>query len=66
MGLYVKNKADVFNVFKKFKVTVEKKTGKLIKCLRIENGSEFTSLEFEQFCKDEGIVRHKIVVYTPQ
>ena len=62
----LKRKVDVFNVFKQFKEMVEKKTCKSIKCLRTDNGGEFTSLEFEQFCKDEGIVRHKIVVYTPQ
>eukprot|EP00253_Pinus_taeda_P026021 PITA_26021 len=45
---------------------VEKRTGKSIKRLRTDNGGEFTSVEFEQYCKDEGIVRHKIVVYTPQ
>ena len=62
----LKKKADVFNVFKQFKAMVEKKTDKSIKFLRIDNGGEFTSLELEQFCKDEGIVRHKTVVYTPQ
>ena len=62
----LKRKADVLNVFKQFKVMVEKRTGKSIKCLRTDNGGEFTSGEFEQYCKDEGIVRHKTVVYTPQ
>ena len=61
----LKNKIDVFNVFKQFKAMVEKKTGKSIKCLRTDNGGEFTSLEFEQFCKDEGIVRHKTIIYSP-
>ena len=37
-------KFDVFNVFKQFKTMVEKKTGKSIKCLRTNNGGEFTSL----------------------
>ena len=55
----LKKKAIVFNVFKQFKAMVEKRTGKSIKCLRTNNGGEFTSLEFEQCCKDEGIVRHK-------
>eukprot|EP00253_Pinus_taeda_P028289 PITA_28289 len=45
---------------------VEKRIGKSIKCLRTNNGGEFTSIEFEQYCKDEGIIRHKTVVYTPQ
>ena len=45
---------------------VEKRTGRTIKCLRTDNGGEFTSLEFEKYCKDEGIIRHKTNVYTPQ
>ena len=44
---------------------VEKRTGRTIKCLRTDNGCEFTSLEFENYFKDEGIVRHKTKVYTP-
>jgi len=58
-------KVDLFNVFKQFKAMVEKKLDKSIKCLRTNNGGEFTSLEFEQYCKDEGIVRHKTTIYTP-
>ena len=45
---------------------VEKRTSRTIKCLRTDNGGEFTSLEFEKYCKNEGIVRHKTNVYTPQ
>eukprot|EP00253_Pinus_taeda_P026475 PITA_26475 len=45
---------------------VEKRRGKSIKCLRTDNGGEFTSLQYEQYCNDEGIVRHKTVVYTCQ
>eukprot|EP00253_Pinus_taeda_P008372 PITA_08372 len=45
---------------------VEKKTDKSIKCLRPNNGGKFSSIEFEQYCKDEGIVRHEIFVYTSQ
>ena len=61
----LKRKADVFNTFKQFKVMVEKRTSRTIMCLRTDNGGEFTSLEFEKYCKDEGIVRHKTNVYTP-
>ena len=43
----LKRKYDVFNTFKQFRVMVEKRTGKTIKCLRMDNGGEFTSLEFE-------------------
>ena len=56
----------MFDTFKCFRVMVEKRTDKTIKCLRTDNGDEFTSLEFEKYCKEKRIVRHKINVYTPQ
>ena len=47
----LKRKVDVFNTFKQFRVMVEKRTGRTIKCLRTDNGGEFTFLEFEKYCK---------------
>ncbi|GJX75491.1 transposable element [Tanacetum coccineum] len=44
----------------------EKFTGRKILRLRTDNGLEFCSREFEAFCRDEGIVRHYTVRYTPQ
>ena len=46
-----KIKYNVFNMFKKLSVMVEKRTGRTIKCLRTDNGGEFTSLKFEKYCK---------------
>ncbi|KAJ9547247.1 hypothetical protein OSB04_019790 [Centaurea solstitialis] len=40
--------------------------GKKIKRLRTDNGLEFCSGEFDRFCKDEGIARHRTVRHTPQ
>ena len=45
---------------------VEKRTVRTIKCLRMDNGGEFTFLEFENYFKDEGIIRHKTNLYNPQ
>ena len=45
---------------------MEKSTCGTIKCLTMDNGGEFNSLEFEKDCKYEGIIRHKTNVYTPQ
>ena len=45
---------------------VEFKTRKKLKKLRTDNGLEFLNFEFDQFSRDEGIVRHKTVSYTPQ
>jgi transposase InsO family protein len=62
----LKRKADVFTIFKKFIALVEKSIGRSIKCLRIDNGGEFMSIEFENYCQDFGIDRHKTTSYTPQ
>jgi transposase InsO family protein len=62
----LKRKADVFTVFKQFRYLVEKSIGRSIKCLRTDNGGEFTSMEFENYCKEFGIDRHKTTAYTPQ
>lgn len=37
-----------------------------MKRLRTDNGLEFCSNDFEEFCKKHGIVRHKTVRHTPQ
>ena len=40
-------------------------TRKTRKCLKIDNGLEFCSIEFNEFYRDEGIARQCIVRYTP-
>lgn len=62
----LKKKSDVFTVFKHFRALVENITGRTIKCLITDNGGEFTSKEFDNYCKEAGIERHKTTVYTPQ
>ncbi|GJU04571.1 retrovirus-related pol polyprotein from transposon TNT 1-94 [Tanacetum coccineum] len=62
----IKKKSDVFEVFKVYKVRVELDSGKKIKCLRTDNGGEYTSDEFDTFCKQEGIKRQFTTAYTPQ
>jgi transposase InsO family protein len=37
-----------------------------IKVLRIDNGSEFTSTNFTNFCKEEGIKRENTMAYNRQ
>ena len=62
----IKRKADVFETFKAFKARLELESGKKIKCLRTDNGGEYTSREFAEFCKIAGIRRHFTTAYTPQ
>jgi transposase InsO family protein len=45
---------------------VENQTGKKIIVLRSNNGGEYTSKEFMDFCAREGIRREFIVPYSPQ
>ena len=44
----------------------EKQTGKQIKRFRTDNGMEFWESEFDEFCKNEGIVQYHTVKMTPQ
>jgi transposase InsO family protein len=62
----LKRKDFVFNTLKKFIDLVEKSTDGSMKCLRTDNGGEFTFVEFENYCKEARIERHKTTIYTPQ
>ena len=62
----IKRKADVFSVFKVLKARVEPESGNKIKCLRTDNGGEYTGDEFDKFCKQEGIKRQFTAAYTPK
>ncbi|GJX87625.1 retrovirus-related pol polyprotein from transposon TNT 1-94 [Tanacetum coccineum] len=62
----IKKKSDVFEVFKVYKARVELDSGKKIKCLRTDNGGEYTGDEFDTFCRQEGIKRQFTTTYTPQ
>jgi transposase InsO family protein len=63
---FLKAKSDTFDKFKEYKAFIEKQTGKHIKILRTDNGGEFESLEFEDFCKEARIKRQLTVPYNPQ
>ena len=43
------------DIFKKFKIMVEKDSGNSICCLRTDRGGEFNSCEFNSFCRNNGI-----------
>jgi 5'-3' exoribonuclease 2 len=53
----IRRKVDVLAVFKTFKARVELESEKKIKCLRTDNGGEYTSDEFDNFYQYEGIKR---------
>jgi hypothetical protein len=45
---------------------VENETGKNLKCLRSDNGGEYYSKDFDDYCSYHGIRREKTVPRTPQ
>jgi hypothetical protein len=55
-----------FAKFKLWKTEVENQTGKKVKCLRTDNGTEYTNDEFKDFCEQHGIKRHFTVRKIPQ
>src|SRR5450759_2026640 len=66
-------KSDAFAIFKMWKAQVESQTGNKVKtldtrvrCLRSDNGGEYTFDIFEAYYKEQGITRHLTIVYTPQ
>ena len=63
---FLTEKSEAFTTFKNYKNLVEKETGAFICCLCIDRGGEFTSLEFNAFCKTNGISRQLTAAYTPQ
>ena len=48
---FLKEKSESFEKFKIFKAMVENETHVKIKCLRSDNGGEFTSNEFNEFVR---------------
>jgi transposase InsO family protein len=45
---------------------VENQTRKKVKCLRTDNGIDYTNDKFKDFCEQYSIKRHFIVRKTPQ
>ena len=63
---FLKAKNETFYKFQEFKALVEKQTGKCIRVLRTDNGGEYESRQFEDYCKEHGIKRQLTVPYNPQ
>ncbi|KAK4408464.1 Retrovirus-related Pol polyprotein from transposon TNT 1-94 [Sesamum angolense] len=61
---FMREKSEVFKVFKKFKNLVEKQSGRIIKVLRSDRGKEYNNSEFDKFC-EEGIEHQTTVSYNP-
>ena len=54
---FLRHKFDVFQTFKKWKFLVENETGKKLKYLISNNGGDYYSHEFEDYCAINNICR---------
>jgi transposase InsO family protein len=62
----LKSKDEVLGKFKEFKALVQNLSERKIKILRSDNGGEYTSNEFGNFCRYVGIKRELTTPYNPQ
>ena len=62
---FLKTKDGVLTRFQEFKAQVENLTGRRIKVLRLNNGGEYTSKDFSDFCIEAGIKREYTIPYNP-
>jgi transposase InsO family protein len=51
---FIRHKSETFAKFKLWKAEVENQIGKKVKCLRTDNGTEYTNDEFRDFCEQHG------------
>ena len=63
---FLKNKSEAFENFNIYKEMVENEMDSRIKCLRSDNGREFTSKEFMDYYSSHGIKRKFFVARTCQ
>lgn len=63
---FIRTKDEVPNKFKEFEKLVTVQTGHRIKCLRSDNGSEYSSNSFLKYLRDKGIKIQRTAPYTPE
>ena len=63
---FLKQKSECFNIFREFKIYVEKQCGRSLKMFRSDRGGEYSSNEFSVFCKSHGIKHQFTASYSPQ
>jgi len=62
----LKYKSEALEKFKEWKALTEKESGKQVKRLRTDGGGEYTSKNFAEYLKSEGILTETTTPYTPQ
>ena len=61
----LKRKEQVVAVFQRFVTLVETHAGKKLKCLHLDNGGEYVSKAFQEFCDAKGTRREFTAPYNP-
>ena len=62
----LKHKHKVFQKFVEWKAMVERSSGHEVKVLRTDSGREYTSTEFKEYLKREGICHELTILKTPE
>ena len=62
----LKYKSEALDRFKQWHTLLENQTGRKLKKLRTDNGLEYFSSEFDDYCKSVGVARHHTIIGTPQ
>ena len=62
----MKHKSEILQKFVEWKDLVETSSGRKLKILRMDNGGEYCSKAFKQYCKREGIQHEFTVPKTPE
>lgn len=62
----MKSKGDILNIFKGFYVAIEREIGKLLKCLRSDNGGKYSSIDFDDYYSKHDIRYKNTVPYSHQ
>ena len=62
----LQSKGQTFSKFLEWKTLVENQTDVKAKVLKTDNGLEFHNVEFDEFCKNHGILSHRTIKNKPQ
>ncbi|MCO5595050.1 hypothetical protein L7F22_049087 [Adiantum nelumboides] len=62
---FLKHKDEVLKVIKTFLQLVENQSGHKLKCLRTDNGGEYVSKAFQDFCEAKSIKQELTAPYNP-
>lgn len=67
MWLYLlKQKYEVLNVFQSFHAMVQTQFSAKIQILRLNNGGEYTTHQFKEYCQQYGLIHETLCPQTPQ